>query len=185
MSWRGVAGARSPPPRPGTTRCSPGPDAVPRPPPGRHARRAARPRRARSRSRTSTASIRCPVRSPGTRDHVLGVQANLWTEHVRTEERAAYMTYPRAAALAEVGWSPAARLDWASFRGRLPAQFARYRALGVPLLRRRVRHAARASATLRAPHEPGPQDLHRQAGAVARGRRAARRGRGRCSSSTS
>jgi hexosaminidase len=64
--------------------------------------------------------------------YVLGVQANLWTEHVRTEERAAYMTYPRAAALAEVAWSPAARLDWADFRERLRAQFARYAELGVP-----------------------------------------------------
>ena len=63
--------------------------------------------------------------------HVLGLQANLWTEHVRTEERAAYMTWPRAAALAEVGWSPAARLDWADFLKRLPAEFERYRALGI------------------------------------------------------
>src|SRR5262249_26741898 len=29
-------------------------------------------------------------------------------------------------------WSPAARLDWADFRERLHAQFARYAALGVP-----------------------------------------------------
>jgi hexosaminidase len=63
--------------------------------------------------------------------HVLGLQANLWTEHVRTEERAAYMTWPRAAALAEVGWSPAERLDWADFVQRLPAEFDRYRALGI------------------------------------------------------
>jgi hexosaminidase len=63
--------------------------------------------------------------------HVLGVQASLWTEHVRTEERVAYMTWPRAAALAEVGWSPAARLDWADFLQRLPAEFARLRLLGI------------------------------------------------------
>jgi hexosaminidase len=62
---------------------------------------------------------------------VLGLQANLWTEHVRTEERAAYMTWPRAAALAEVGWSPAARLDWPDFLQRLPAEFARLRLLGI------------------------------------------------------
>jgi hexosaminidase len=63
--------------------------------------------------------------------HVLGVQANLWTEHVRTEEWAAYMTWPRAAALAEVGWSPAERRDWTDFLQRLPLEFDRYRALGV------------------------------------------------------
>ncbi|HET9330723.1 MAG TPA: beta-N-acetylhexosaminidase [Steroidobacteraceae bacterium] len=63
--------------------------------------------------------------------HVLGVQANLWTEHVRTEERAAYMTWPRAAALAEVAWSPQASRDWDNFLARLPAEFDRYRTLGI------------------------------------------------------
>jgi hexosaminidase len=65
------------------------------------------------------------------RRHILGVQANLWTEHVRTEDRAEYMFFPRAAAIAEVGWSPAERIDWQSFAARLPEQLARYRALGV------------------------------------------------------
>jgi hexosaminidase len=72
---------------------------------------------------------------PGTlhdeRQTLLGVQANLWTEHVRTEQQAAYMTWPRAAALAEIGWSPAERLDWEGFVARLPAEFDRYRALGI------------------------------------------------------
>jgi hexosaminidase len=63
--------------------------------------------------------------------HVLGVQANLWTEHVRTEANTAYMTWPRAAALAEVGWSPPGRIDWNGFMGRLGAEFERYRLLGV------------------------------------------------------
>ncbi|HXS91166.1 MAG TPA: family 20 glycosylhydrolase [Steroidobacteraceae bacterium] len=69
--------------------------------------------------------------SEAQRAHILGVQGNLWTEHVRTEERAEYMIFPRAAAIAEVGWSPAARIDWQSFSARLPEQLARYRALGV------------------------------------------------------
>jgi hexosaminidase len=63
--------------------------------------------------------------------HVLGVQANLWTEHVRTEADAAYMTWPRAAALAEVGWSPPERIGWNGFMERLGAEFERYRLLGV------------------------------------------------------
>jgi hexosaminidase len=65
------------------------------------------------------------------RAHLLGVQANLWTEHVRTEARAAYMTYPRAAALAEVAWSQASGRDWNDFLERLRTQFERYRTLGV------------------------------------------------------
>lgn len=60
--------------------------------------------------------------------HVLGVQGNLWTEHVRTETVASTMLFPRAAAIAESGWS--ARKDWTSFADRLPAELARYRALG-------------------------------------------------------
>jgi hexosaminidase len=71
------------------------------------------------------------VLSEAQRAHILGVQANLWTEHVRTEDRAEYMIFPRAAAIAEVGWSPAVRIDWQSFSARLPDQLARYRALGV------------------------------------------------------
>ncbi|HEY4366819.1 MAG TPA: family 20 glycosylhydrolase [Steroidobacteraceae bacterium] len=65
------------------------------------------------------------------RQHIIGVQANLWTEHVRTEERAEYMTFPRAAALAEVAWSPADRIDWNSLSARLPAQLHRYKLLGI------------------------------------------------------
>jgi hexosaminidase len=65
------------------------------------------------------------------REHILGVQANIWTEHIRTEDRVEYMTFPRAAAIAEVAWSPAAGIDWASFQQRLPAQLVRYDALGI------------------------------------------------------
>jgi hexosaminidase len=65
------------------------------------------------------------------RKHVLGVQANVWTEHIRTEDRVEFMMFPRAAALAEVAWSPAERLDWSSFSARLPAQLARYERLQV------------------------------------------------------
>jgi hexosaminidase len=64
--------------------------------------------------------------------HVLGLQANLWSEHIRTEERLAYMAFPRAAALAEVAWSQPERLDWADFVRRLAVQFDRYRSLEMP-----------------------------------------------------
>lgn len=63
--------------------------------------------------------------------HILGLQANIWTEHIRTEDRVAYMTFPRAAAVAEVGWSAPEQHDWSSFLRRLPSEFARYRALGL------------------------------------------------------
>jgi len=65
------------------------------------------------------------------RAHVLGLQGNLWTEHVRTERRAGWMAFPRAAAIAELGWSPAAAHDWSDFRRRVAAMPALYEALGM------------------------------------------------------
>jgi len=61
--------------------------------------------------------------------HIIGVQANIWTEHIRTEEQVEEMTFPRLAALAEVAWSQAR--DWKSFEARLGPQMERYRALGI------------------------------------------------------
>jgi hexosaminidase len=72
-----------------------------------------------------------PAQSDKERTHVLGLQANLWTEHMQTEERVQWMALPRAAALAEVGWSPASRRHWPDFLERLVPQFARYRAFGL------------------------------------------------------
>ena len=67
--------------------------------------------------------------SEAERAHIIGVQANIWTEHIRTEERVDLMTFPRAAALSEVAWS--GTRDWRSFLERLAPQMARYRALGI------------------------------------------------------
>ncbi|MFC5578882.1 family 20 glycosylhydrolase [Lysobacter niabensis] len=60
--------------------------------------------------------------------YVLGAQANLWTEHMRTSERVQRAAFPRAAALAEATWTPAARRDWNGFLDRLVPMLARYRA---------------------------------------------------------
>ena len=47
--------------------------------------------------------------------HILGVQANLWTEYIATPEHLEYMLLPRLAALAEVQWCNADRKDWDRF----------------------------------------------------------------------
>lgn len=39
------------------------------------------------------------------RQHVLGIQANLWAEYIPTVEQAEYMLYPRILAIAETGWT--------------------------------------------------------------------------------
>ncbi|MFF1359322.1 beta-N-acetylhexosaminidase [Streptomyces sp. NPDC058297] len=66
--------------------------------------------------------------------HVLGTQANVWTEVMESQDRVDYQVFPRLAALAEVAWSalpaPAER-DYADFRRRMTAHYARLDALGV------------------------------------------------------
>ena len=54
--------------------------------------------------------------------HVLGVQGNLWHEYIPTPEHTEYMLWPRAFAIAEVGWTQAERKDAASFRKRALSQ---------------------------------------------------------------
>jgi hexosaminidase len=62
---------------------------------------------------------------------IIGVQGNLWTEFVPSFARAQHALYPRVAALSELGWSSANTHDWNGFLQRLPAELARYRALGI------------------------------------------------------
>ena len=69
--------------------------------------------------------------SEGDRSHILGLQANVWTEHIRTDDRFELMAFPRAVAVAEIGWSPAASHDWPGFVDRLPADLARLKLLGI------------------------------------------------------
>ena len=66
------------------------------------------------------------------RRHIIGVQANVWTEHIREEDNVGYAVFPRAAALAELGWSPAVAHDRTRFLARVPAELGRYAALGLP-----------------------------------------------------
>ena len=86
---------------------------------------------------------------PDQRKHVLGLQANLWAEMMRSEARVTYMAYPRVSALAEVAWSPPERINWEDFEKRLEPQLRRYATLGigyaretpvVPGPKRRVSH---------------------------------------------
>jgi len=66
--------------------------------------------------------------------HVLGTQANVWTEVMEDAARVDYQAFPRLAALAEVAWSrlpaPAER-DFADFEHRMAVHYRRLDALGV------------------------------------------------------
>jgi len=63
--------------------------------------------------------------------HVLGVQGQLWGEYISTAEHRYYMAYPRAAALAEVGWSPRAAKNYENFLARLGCHLKRFDAAGI------------------------------------------------------
>ncbi|KUM68833.1 beta-N-acetylhexosaminidase [Streptomyces curacoi] len=72
--------------------------------------------------------------TPDEARHVLGTQANVWTEVMEDHARVDYQTFPRLAAFAEVAWSrlPApAQRDFAGFEGRMAAHYRRLDALGV------------------------------------------------------
>jgi hexosaminidase len=63
--------------------------------------------------------------------HVLGAQANLWTEYIPTPQQAEYMVFPRLLALAEVVWTPAQLRELEAFRVRLAGQLKALDRLGV------------------------------------------------------
>tara|TARA_R110002020_G_scaffold475970_1_gene715102 strand:+ start:13666 stop:15351 length:1686 start_codon:yes stop_codon:yes gene_type:complete len=51
--------------------------------------------------------------------HILGAQANVWTEYMDSEDYVEYMILPRMTALAEVVWSPKNSRDFSDFSRRL------------------------------------------------------------------
>ncbi len=63
--------------------------------------------------------------------YVLGAQGNVWTEYMKTPEQVEYMVYPRAAALAEVIWSPKRPKDFDNFKTRLVRLSKLYDILGI------------------------------------------------------
>jgi hexosaminidase len=58
--------------------------------------------------------------------HVLGAQANIWTEYMKNTKKVEYMLFPRIAALSEILWSQKENRDWKDFEKRLMGQFKRY-----------------------------------------------------------
>ena len=68
--------------------------------------------------------------APALSSHVLGGQANLWTEYIPNLAQVEYMMFPRLGALAEVTWSPAHR-DWEDFKARTAQNELRLDALRV------------------------------------------------------
>nr|WP_293839714.1 family 20 glycosylhydrolase [uncultured Arsenicibacter sp.] len=63
--------------------------------------------------------------SPDEQKYIQGVQANVWTEYIPTPAQAEYMTYPRAIAVAELGWIPQGPRNFEDFAVRLKEHLKR------------------------------------------------------------
>ena len=63
--------------------------------------------------------------------HVLGVQGQLWGEYISNQKHLEYMAYPRAVALAEVGWSQNELKSYENFTYRLRHHLKRLEAKGI------------------------------------------------------
>jgi hexosaminidase len=67
----------------------------------------------------------------GRTKHILGAQAQLWAEYIKTPKHLEYMAWPRLSALSEVVWSPAERKNYTDFESRIKTHLKRLNAIGV------------------------------------------------------
>ncbi len=65
------------------------------------------------------------------KDNILGVQANLWTETVATEQRMDYLLFPRIAALAEIAWTTPQHKNRGDFMKRMKSHLQLYEKAGI------------------------------------------------------
>ncbi len=63
--------------------------------------------------------------------HILGVQANTWTEYIPDNSHLEYMMFPRALAVAEIAWSPQEQRSWDSFKPRMNAHIPKLQQMGI------------------------------------------------------
>ena len=70
------------------------------------------------------------VLTPEERKYIIGVEGCVWTEYMPTPARVEYMAWPRMCAIAEAGWTKAAK-DWDGFTRRLETHLGRLDRLDV------------------------------------------------------
>ncbi|MBQ1773681.1 MAG: family 20 glycosylhydrolase [Prevotella sp.] len=66
------------------------------------------------------------------RQHIIGVQANMWTEWIPTRERMLYMFFPAMTTVAELAWTMPEQKDFADYDRRLTGQLSMLHRLGIP-----------------------------------------------------
>ncbi|PAC33234.1 beta-N-acetylhexosaminidase [Flectobacillus sp. BAB-3569] len=69
--------------------------------------------------------------SPEQQKHIIGVQANVWTEYMQTSDYVEYMVFPRASALSEVAWTKKELKDYSKFSERMKVHADRLEKLHV------------------------------------------------------
>lgn len=63
--------------------------------------------------------------------HIMGAQANLWTEYISTPQHVEYMMFPRVLALAELSWTKQELRSWDDFNKRLESHYRLLQDFGV------------------------------------------------------
>ena len=64
--------------------------------------------------------------APDKKKYILGVQANLWSEYIRSPYAHEYLTFPRILALSEIGWTDIDNKNWYDFLQRTAPQYVRF-----------------------------------------------------------
>ncbi|TAK34252.1 MAG: beta-N-acetylhexosaminidase, partial [Saprospiraceae bacterium] len=73
---------------------------------------------------------------PGvSKENILGIESPLWTETVTNIEELEYMVFPRLVGHAEIGWSPAPKRNWDTYKLRLAQHGKRLETMGVNFYR--------------------------------------------------
>ncbi|MDX9881399.1 MAG: beta-N-acetylhexosaminidase [Prolixibacteraceae bacterium] len=63
--------------------------------------------------------------------HILGTQANVWTEYITNIDQLEYMVFPRICALSEIAWSAKELRDFTNFRKRMETEYLRMKMLHI------------------------------------------------------
>ncbi|WP_295673021.1 family 20 glycosylhydrolase [uncultured Mucilaginibacter sp.] len=72
-----------------------------------------------------------PAIQAAQQSHILGVQANVWTEYMPTSNQVEYMVFPRVLALAELAWTADKQRNWDDFQRRLQNHYLLLQRLNV------------------------------------------------------
>ena len=69
------------------------------------------------------------------KEHIIGIEAPLWTETITNIDEIEYMVFPRLPGIAEIGWTPAASRSWDEYKVRLGKHGERFEAMEIDYYR--------------------------------------------------